>query len=198
MNLKKWKGKVITSKYVGTGPSSYDKRIYRAAVSQRLRNAVQSGRQAAGTDNKGRFWKWCKSDLRSILSFCTGHEVASSQSKLTSPQSLYDFAGGIRSVRTPIRAHIFSHHPVSPERRYDSADYSNYSNRNSRTCHLASSRTTFKSLPTDQTASEFYQKILRNACLHSNWESSSQMLLTTSWKHIYNIWADLTSSKLCC
>ena len=134
MNLKKWKGKVITSKYVGTGPSSYDKRIYRAAVSQRLRNAVQSGRQAAGTDNKGRFWKWCKSDLRSILSFCTGHEVASSQSKLTSPQSLYDFAGGIRSVRTPIRAHIFSHHPVSPERRYDSADYSNYSDRNSRTC----------------------------------------------------------------
>ena len=26
------------SKYVGTGPSSYEKRIYRAAVSQRLRN----------------------------------------------------------------------------------------------------------------------------------------------------------------
>ena len=35
--LKKWKG--ITSKFVGTGPSSYEKkRIYRAAVSQRLRN----------------------------------------------------------------------------------------------------------------------------------------------------------------
>jgi len=31
-------GKVFTSKYVGTGPSSYEKRIYRAAVSQRLRN----------------------------------------------------------------------------------------------------------------------------------------------------------------
>jgi hypothetical protein len=26
------------SKFVGTGPSSYEKRIYRAAVSQRLRN----------------------------------------------------------------------------------------------------------------------------------------------------------------
>ena len=39
MNLKKWKGgKVFTSKFVGTGPSSYEKRIYRAAVSQRLRN----------------------------------------------------------------------------------------------------------------------------------------------------------------
>jgi hypothetical protein len=32
-------GKVFTSKFVGTGPSSYKKRIYRAAVSQRLRNA---------------------------------------------------------------------------------------------------------------------------------------------------------------
>jgi len=31
-------GKVFTSKFVGTGPSSYEKSIYRAAVSQRLRN----------------------------------------------------------------------------------------------------------------------------------------------------------------
>ena len=31
-------GKVFTSKFVGTGPSFYEKRIYRAAVSQRLRN----------------------------------------------------------------------------------------------------------------------------------------------------------------
>jgi len=37
MNLKYF-GKVFTSKFVGTGPSSYKKRIYRAAVSQRLRN----------------------------------------------------------------------------------------------------------------------------------------------------------------
>ena len=36
--LKKWKGK--SSKSVGTGPSSYEKRIYRAAVSQRLRNTA--------------------------------------------------------------------------------------------------------------------------------------------------------------
>jgi len=28
------------SKFVGTGPSSYRKRIYRAAVSQRLRNTT--------------------------------------------------------------------------------------------------------------------------------------------------------------
>ena len=39
MNLRKI-GKVFTSKSVGTGPSSYKKRIYRAAVSQRLRNTV--------------------------------------------------------------------------------------------------------------------------------------------------------------
>ena len=37
MNLKKI-GKVFTSKFVGTGTSSYKKRIYRAAVSQTLRN----------------------------------------------------------------------------------------------------------------------------------------------------------------
>jgi len=36
MNLKN--GKTFRSKYLGTGPSSYEKRIYRAAVSQRLRN----------------------------------------------------------------------------------------------------------------------------------------------------------------
>ena len=37
MNLKKF-GKVFTSKFVVTGPSYYKKRIYQAAVSQRLRN----------------------------------------------------------------------------------------------------------------------------------------------------------------
>jgi hypothetical protein len=39
MNLKKI-GKVFKSKFVGTGPSSYEKRIYRAAVLQRLRNTA--------------------------------------------------------------------------------------------------------------------------------------------------------------
>jgi hypothetical protein len=33
-------GKVFTSNFVGTGPSSYEQRIYQAAVSQRLRNTV--------------------------------------------------------------------------------------------------------------------------------------------------------------
>ena len=39
MNLKKIE-KLFTSKFVGTGPSSYKKRIYWAAVSQRLRNTA--------------------------------------------------------------------------------------------------------------------------------------------------------------
>ena len=43
MNLKKI-GKIFTSKSVGTGPSSYEKRMYRAAVSQRLRNTGLVGR----------------------------------------------------------------------------------------------------------------------------------------------------------
>ena len=38
--IKRKIGKVLTSKSVRTGPSSYEKRIYRAAVSQRLRNTA--------------------------------------------------------------------------------------------------------------------------------------------------------------
>ena len=41
-------GKVLTSKSVGTGSSSYDKRIYGAAVSQRLRSI--------GLYNATHFW----------------------------------------------------------------------------------------------------------------------------------------------
>ena len=43
MNLKKLYGKVLTGKSVGTRPSSYEKRIYRAAVPQRLRNTDVEG-----------------------------------------------------------------------------------------------------------------------------------------------------------
>jgi len=42
MNLKKI-GKVFRSKFVGTGPSSYKNRIYRAAVAQMLRNTTLRG-----------------------------------------------------------------------------------------------------------------------------------------------------------
>ena len=40
-------GKVFTSKFLGTAPSSYKKRIYRAAVSQRLRNTALGGHPVA-------------------------------------------------------------------------------------------------------------------------------------------------------
>jgi len=39
MNLKKI-GTVLTSKSAGTGPPSYEKRSYQAAVSQKLRNTA--------------------------------------------------------------------------------------------------------------------------------------------------------------
>ena len=42
MNLKKF-GRVITSTFFSTGPSSYKKRFYRAAVSQSLRNTAVNG-----------------------------------------------------------------------------------------------------------------------------------------------------------
>jgi len=40
MHELKKNGKVFTSKFVGTGLSSLEKRIYRAAVSQRLRSSA--------------------------------------------------------------------------------------------------------------------------------------------------------------
>ena len=40
--LKK-NGEVFTSKFVETGPSSYEKRIFRSAVLQRLRNTAVEG-----------------------------------------------------------------------------------------------------------------------------------------------------------
>jgi hypothetical protein len=35
-------GKAFASKFLGTGPSSYGKRIYRVTVSQRLRNSERA------------------------------------------------------------------------------------------------------------------------------------------------------------
>jgi hypothetical protein len=49
MNLKKI-GVVFTSKFVVTGPSSYEKRFYWAAVSQRLRNTALDCRNCMGLE----------------------------------------------------------------------------------------------------------------------------------------------------
>jgi hypothetical protein len=55
MNLK-INGKVFTSIFVGTGPSSYKKRIYRAAVSQTLRKtALDSSKGRSSLSEQGGF-----------------------------------------------------------------------------------------------------------------------------------------------
>ena len=61
MNFKK-NGKVFTSKSVGTGPTSYEKKIYRAAVSQRLKNTVLHHISRLGTPRKlpAKFLVSCK------------------------------------------------------------------------------------------------------------------------------------------
>jgi len=58
MNLKKI-GKVFMSKSVGTRPSSYEKSIYRAAVSQRLKNTgVISTETGYRLDGPGIKFRW--------------------------------------------------------------------------------------------------------------------------------------------
>jgi len=47
MLVKPTNWKVFTSKFVGTGPTPYKKSIYRAAVSQRLRNTALNGNERA-------------------------------------------------------------------------------------------------------------------------------------------------------
>jgi len=43
MNLKKKFERYLRVNFFGSGPSSYEKRIYRAAISQRLRNTAVHG-----------------------------------------------------------------------------------------------------------------------------------------------------------
>jgi hypothetical protein len=67
MNLKEI-GKVLTSKSVGTGPSSYEERIYRAAVSQRLRNtALYYVYERSGLQVKHGLDEGCQSQLRYLM-----------------------------------------------------------------------------------------------------------------------------------
>jgi len=60
MNLKN--GKVFTSKFVRTGPSSYERRIYRTAVSQTLRNT-------------GLNWSWYSLLLRNTVVLYRVHKI---------------------------------------------------------------------------------------------------------------------------
>jgi len=54
MNLKN--GKIFTSKFVGTGPSSCKKIIYRATVSQRLRSIVLDSHASTSFHYDGEFF----------------------------------------------------------------------------------------------------------------------------------------------
>jgi len=59
MNFNKI-GKLFTNKFVGTGPSSYKKRIYRAAVSQRLRSTGLDYHPWTENVAATSGWKWQK------------------------------------------------------------------------------------------------------------------------------------------
>ena len=51
--------KLFTSKFVGTGPSSFKKRIYRPAVSQRLKNTVlERSEWSAGSQKLSAYFKY--------------------------------------------------------------------------------------------------------------------------------------------
>jgi len=72
MNLKKIIGKAFTSEFVGTGPSSYKKRIYQAAVSQRLRNTgleVSTQAHVPATGHLDQDFPWFPSVLEQMLSW---------------------------------------------------------------------------------------------------------------------------------
>jgi len=76
--LKK-NGNVFASKCVGTGPSSYENRIYRAAVSQRLRNTVLGNRMTWRNGRLGKAyccytqWAYVICILVSLYSTCFQH-----------------------------------------------------------------------------------------------------------------------------
>jgi len=63
-------GKVFTSKFVGSGPSSYKKRIYRAAFSQRLRKAALKGESVFL--RKG-FWELVRISVKAKDAFVSLH-----------------------------------------------------------------------------------------------------------------------------
>jgi len=71
MNFKKI-GKVLTGKFVGTGPSSYKKRIYRAAVSQRLRNTGLDDSRGRYFGKVSTFLSDCTDSREKAANICTG------------------------------------------------------------------------------------------------------------------------------
>jgi hypothetical protein len=82
MNLKKI-GKIFTSKFVGTGPlNKKKKRIYRAAVSQNLRNTALHHICIHS-------WKAAKFTVKFLWVFCIGFEKTELWSGITSVYLLF-------------------------------------------------------------------------------------------------------------
>ena len=122
MNVKNWK--VFTSKFVGIGPSSYKKRIYRAAVSQRLRNTVIDW-QVAGcregflAQTEGEQSDVCFMRVIPVITF--GHRSEASSWQLdVSAKTMYSSGSsdneeflGSRSLLQELPVREYPVHPVS-------------------------------------------------------------------------------------
>ena len=97
-------GKVFKSKFVGTGPSSYEKRIYRAAVSQRLRNS--------GLEHPTAFL--CR--LRDIKLYCairTTYWPSHALNDAIKPTKTTKKQASVRFVLPPIALFEHSQHPTT-------------------------------------------------------------------------------------
>ena len=84
MNLKNVK--VFTSKFVGNGPSSYERRIYRAAVSQRLRNTAVEHAGALNTDDG--IWSKTYISCEKYISFSVWHSMYAQLKQHRTPQKV--------------------------------------------------------------------------------------------------------------
>jgi aspartate ammonia-lyase len=81
--------KVFTSKFVGTGPSSFEKRIYRAAVSQRLRNTAIDFARCSSDCRLLRLKSEDGMESVFIPAMCQGLSVPSRSYRCLKPNSLH-------------------------------------------------------------------------------------------------------------
>jgi len=118
------------SKYVGTGPSSYEKRIYRTAVSQRLRNTglhrTTTQLSASTLHNQSCYY----SEYHQITSLLFLSVPSSSQTFKTGPTGC---------TETAVPGYQFTLHNIPEEWRrhlYFSGSLRSSQNANTGMCHL--------------------------------------------------------------